>query len=172
MKKAEIITAAIAIYSAVLWTIAIVRQVLSDRAKIRSRSIENMQMVGHPRYAGMTLTIVRVTNVGRQCVTITTFGAIRLHPNTNFVAVDSQPQMPSEITEGKYIERYWDQSDLDFSTIDYWAAWDSHGRVYKGGRHHDSNTGNRSVSRSVNRGRRKKNQQEPERNANQNMGRS
>jgi len=41
-----------------------------------------------------------------------------------------------------------------------------------GRRHHDSNTGNRSVSRSVNGAIRKKNQQEPERNENQNMGRS
>ena len=79
----------------------------------------------------MTLTMFQVTNAGRRPVTITSFGAIRLHPNTNFAGLDSQPQLPCEITEGKYITSYWDQADLDFSTIDYWAAWDSHGRVYK-----------------------------------------
>lgn len=171
MKKAEIVTAIIAIYGAVLSTITILRQVLSDRAKIRITVNRNMQMVGHPRYAGMTLTIVRVTNVSRRPVTITTFGAIRLHPNTNFVAVDSQPQMPSEITEGKYIESYWDQADLDFSTIDYWAAWDSHGRIYK--RQEASRFRHwKSVRQQKREWRKRGNRREPERNENQNLGRS
>ena len=25
----------------------------------------------------------------------------------------------------------WDQQGVDFSTIDYWAVWDSHDRIYK-----------------------------------------
>ncbi len=79
----------------------------------------------------MTLTLLQVTNIGRRPVTITTFGAIRLYPNTNFAAIDTQLQLPCEITEGKYITSIWNQADMDFSTIDYWAAWDSHGRVHK-----------------------------------------
>jgi len=131
MKKSEIITAIIAIYGAVLSTIAILRQFFADRVKIRLAVDRNMQIVGDPRYTGKTLTRIQVTNIGRRPVTITTFGAIRLYPNTSFVAVDSQPQLPCEITEGKYIASFWDQADLDFSTIDYWAAWDSHDRMYK-----------------------------------------
>jgi len=131
MKRSDIITTIIAIYGAVLSTIAIVSQLLSDRVKVKLTVSRNMQMVDDHRYRGMTLTIVRVTNIGRRPVTITTFGAIRLYPNTNFVTVDSQPQLPCEITEGKYIQSIWDQADMDFSTIDYWAAWDSHGRVHK-----------------------------------------
>jgi hypothetical protein len=131
MKKTEIITAIIAVYGAVLSTIAIVRQFVSDRVKVKLTVRKNMEMVGDPRYDGMTLTILTVTNIGRRPVTITTFEAIRLHPNQNFVAIDSRPQLPSEITEGKFITSIWDQKDIDFSLIDYWAAWDSHGRVYK-----------------------------------------
>jgi len=39
--------------------------------------------------------------------------------------------LPSEITDGKYITSIWNQAELDLSTIDYWAAWDSRGGVYK-----------------------------------------
>jgi len=60
-----------------------------------------------------------------------TFGAIRLYPNKNFAAVDSRPQLPSEITEGKFITSIWDQADIDFSTIDYWGTWDSRGKRHK-----------------------------------------
>jgi hypothetical protein len=131
MKVPAIITTILAVYGAVLSTIAIVRQVLSDRVKVKLTVGKNMEMVGDPLYHGMTLTILTVTNVGRRPVTIKTFGAIRLQPNTNFVAIDSRPQLPCEITEGKYITSIWDQTGIDFSTIDYWAAWDSHGRVHK-----------------------------------------
>jgi hypothetical protein len=124
-------TTIIAVYGAVLSTIAIARQFFSDRVKVKVSVSRNMQIVGDPRYNGMTLTIIRVTNHGRRPVTITTFGAIRLYPNNNFAGVDSEPQLPCEISEGKYITSKWDQADLDFSTIDYWAAWDSHGRVHK-----------------------------------------
>ena len=131
MKTSEIITAIIAAYGAVLSTIAILRQVFGDRVNVKLTVKRNMEMINDPRYARMTLTILEVVNAGRRPVTITTFGAIRLYPNTNFVAIDSRPQLPCEITEGKYITSIWDQADLDFSSIDYWAAWDSHGRVHK-----------------------------------------
>jgi hypothetical protein len=131
MNKSQIITAVIAIYGAVLSTITILRQYFGDRVKVRVTVRRNMQMVGDPRYKGMTLTVQTVTNVGKRPVTITTFGAIGLHPHRSLVAVDTNPRTPCELTEGKYVTSQLDQSDLDFSTIDYWAAWDSHGRVYK-----------------------------------------
>jgi hypothetical protein len=131
MKTSEIVTAIIAGYGAVLSTIAIVRQLRSDRVKVKLIVLRNRQMVGDPRYAGLTLTEFRVTNMGQRPVTITTFGAIGLHPHKNFVAVDSQPQLPCEITEGKFITSFWDQQGLDFSAIDYWAAWDSRGNTHE-----------------------------------------
>lgn len=131
MNKSQIITAVIAVYGAVLSTVTILRQYLSDRVKVKVTVRKNMQMVGDPRYKGKTLTILTVTNVGKRPVTITTFGAIGLHPHHSLVAVDTQPLTPCELTEGKYVLSKLEQSDLDFSTIDYWAAWDSHGRVHK-----------------------------------------
>jgi hypothetical protein len=131
MKKSEIITAIIAIYGAVLSTIAIVRQWRTDRAKIKVSVRRNMQIFGDPKYRDMTLTVLTVTNVGRRPVTVTTFGAIGLHPHKSMVAATTQPTLPREITEGQYITSNWPQDDLDFSKIDYWSAWDSHGREYK-----------------------------------------
>lgn len=62
---------------------------------------------------------------------MTSFGAVRLYPNTSLVAIDAQPPLPCEITQGRYITSIWPQAGLDFSTIDYWAAWDSHGRMHR-----------------------------------------
>jgi hypothetical protein len=130
MKKSEIITAIIAIYGAVLSTIAIVRQWRTDRAKIKFTVRRNMQIFGDPKYRDVTLTVLTVTNVGRRPVTVTTFGAIGLYPYKSMVAVETQPSLPWEITEGQYITSNWPQYDIDFSTIDYWSAHDSHGREY------------------------------------------
>jgi len=76
MNKSQIITAVIAVYGAVLSTVTILRQYVSDRVKVKVSVRKNMMMVGDPRYKGMTLTILTVTNVGKRRVTITTFGAI------------------------------------------------------------------------------------------------
>jgi hypothetical protein len=131
VKASEILTAIVAIYGAVLSTVVAARQILGERVRVKVAVRRNMQMVGDPRYQGMTLTILTVTNIGRRPVTITTFGTTGLYPNPSFVAVDTQPPLPCQITEGGYITSIWPQADLDFSTIDYWAAWDSHGRMYR-----------------------------------------
>jgi hypothetical protein len=130
MKKSEIITAIIAVYGAVLSTIAIIRQWRTDRARIKFTVRRNMQIVGDPKYRDVTLTVLTVTNVGRRPVTITTFGAIGLYPHRSMVAAETQPTLPREITEGQFITSNWPQDDIDFSTIDYWSAHDSHGREY------------------------------------------
>jgi hypothetical protein len=131
MKTTEILTAIVAVYGAILSTIAIVNQILGDRAKVKVTVGRDMEIVGDARYHGMTLTILTVTNVSRRPVTITTFGANRLYPKKNFVAIDSRPPLPCEITEGKYITSFMDQTDMDFPSIDRWVAWDSHGRIHK-----------------------------------------
>lgn len=131
MNKSQIITAVIAVYGAVLSTVTMVRQYLSDQVKIKFTVSKNMQMVGDPRYRGMTLTVLTVTNVGKRPVTIRMFGTVPLHPHLGLVAIDTTPQLPCELTEGKFVTSNWPQDGIDFSTIDYWAAWDSHGNVHK-----------------------------------------
>jgi hypothetical protein len=132
MKLSGILTTIIAFYGALLSTAVALRQWRTDRAKVRITVQRNMEMVGHPQYAGITLTVIKATNVGRRPVTITSLGALPLFPkNTGMVAVDTHPQLPHEITDGQYIESYWDQARIDLSTIDCWVAWDSHGRQHK-----------------------------------------
>jgi hypothetical protein len=125
------VTVMIAIYGAVLSTVVAMRQILGERVRVKVTVKRNMQVVGDPRYRGMTLTVLTVTNIGRRPVTITTFGTVPLYPNTGLVAIDTQPQLPCEITEESYITSKWPQAEIDFSTIDYWAAWDSHGRMHR-----------------------------------------
>jgi hypothetical protein len=130
MKASEIVTGLIALYGAGLSTVAIVRQFAADRVKVRVTVQRNMRVFGNHRYAGQTLTVVTVINVGRRPVTITSLGAIGLHPYDNLAIMDSQPMLPCEITEGKYIKSLFAQADLDFSKIDYWSARDSTDKEY------------------------------------------
>jgi hypothetical protein len=131
MKRYEIATAVIAVYGAVLSTVAIVSQLIKDRVKVKLTVRRDMEIVGDDRYHGMILTALDVTNVGHRPVTITTIAAQRLYPNKHFITVDNRPQLPNEITEGKYITTIVDETNIDFSTIDCWAAWDSHGRMFR-----------------------------------------
>lgn len=126
----EIATAVIAVYGAVLSTIAIVSQLVKDRVKVKLVVRRDMEILGDDRYVGMVVTSLDVINVGHRPVTITTIGPERLYPNKHFIAVDSRPPLPHEITEGKYITTLVDEAGIDFSTLDCWAAWDSHGRKY------------------------------------------
>ena len=131
MTRPEIITQIVAVYGAVLSTFAVCRQYFTERVKVKVTVRKNMEMVGDPRYAGKSLVIMEIVNLARRPVHIRTAGAIRLHPNTNFVFPDTRPALPCEITEGKYVTVVVDREGIDFATIDYWAAWDSHDRLYK-----------------------------------------
>lgn len=126
---------AIAFYGAVLSTVTGIVQVVHffrDRVKVNITASPNMEMVGDPRYAGMTLVTLQVTNTGRRPVTITTMGAYRLHPRTALVVTDMRPRLPCELTEGKYVTALIGQDDrLDLANIEFWAAWDSAGRIHK-----------------------------------------
>ena len=131
MKKSEIITLVIAAYGALLSTIVAVWQILSNRARVKMTVRRNMLAFGDPRYQGVTLTAITVTNVGRRPVTITSMGYFGLYPNLSLAMMDTIPQLPREITEGKFIKGYLPQNDLNFSAIDYWESRDSHERIYK-----------------------------------------
>ena len=131
MKTPEIITAIIAVYAAILSTISIVKQLLTDPVKIRLSIKRDMVIIGDPHYDGVTLAVLEITNMGRRPVTITSCGASRLCPGMPFVAANNLLLLPSEVTEGKYISTMMNQKSIDFTTIDYWKAQDSRGKIYK-----------------------------------------
>jgi hypothetical protein len=101
--------------------------------KVKLSVKKNMTVVGDSQYEGVTLTILTITNVGRRPVTIRSVGAINIYPGPHFVAGDTKPILPCEITEGKFVTTFLDQAGIDCK-VDYWA-WDSH----------DRNTGFRSI---------------------------
>ena len=131
MKATELVTAVVALWGAILSTILAVKQFLNERVRVVVTVRKNRQVVGDPRYNNMTLTELSVTNTSHRPVTITTFGTVPLHPNAGLVAVETNPALPCELTEGRYVTSLWPQADIDFSAIDYWAAWDSQGRVHR-----------------------------------------
>lgn len=131
MKRSDIVTICIAIYGAVLSTVMMVRQLFSDRIRIKLMLKRGMEIIGHPAYAGMSLTILEVTNFGRRPVTIVGAGGVRLFPAKSFTATDTLPPLPCEISEGKYITVIIDESDMGAAAIDYWQARDSRGKTHK-----------------------------------------
>lgn len=160
MTTSQIITLVVAVYGAVLATVTATVTYLRDRVKVKLDIRKNLQQIagavkiGHaivaaPHYqiwresnfvsqakppgesGGTTGILVRVTNVGRRPVTITTIGAAGLYPNSDLLSPNAQPPLPCDITEGKYIDSFLDQNDINFATIDYWYALDSYGREYK-----------------------------------------
>jgi hypothetical protein len=79
MKTSETITAVIAGYGAMLSTVAIIRQWKSDRIKVKLAVRKNREIVDSAKYKGVTLTEVKITNIGHRPVTIVSFGAIGLY---------------------------------------------------------------------------------------------
>src|SRR6266436_1514163 len=94
------LTTILAVYGATLSSVAILRQVISDRIKVKLTVRKNREIIGHPKYRGVDVTEVKITNVGRRPVTIVSFGAIGLYPNLSLAGIDSQPQLRREIREG------------------------------------------------------------------------
>lgn len=131
MTTAETATAIIAAYGAVVSTIAVARQLISERVSIKMTVGLNMETHGDPRHDGTTLIILKVVNKGRRPVTIVHTGAWCLYPNNPFVCTDTQPDLAHQIKEAESIMTFLPQSSVDVSTIDYWQAVDSTDRVYK-----------------------------------------
>jgi peptidoglycan/LPS O-acetylase OafA/YrhL len=108
----------VAVYAAVVSTITGSVQLwhfFRDRARIKLTVQRNMEIVGDPRYARKSLTIVRVANQGRRPVTITTVGAYNLFPDNPFIIPECNPALPHELTEGKSLMAIIPSCDLDFS---------------------------------------------------------
>jgi len=131
MTTADKVTATIAAYRAVVSTIAVVKQFISERVRLKITVSPNMALHGDPRYEGMTLIVMKVVNQGHRPVTITHTGAEGLYPNRSFIITGNHPPLACEIKEGGYITGVVDQAHTDVQTIDYWRAIDSTGRVYK-----------------------------------------
>ena len=131
MTTSEKVTAVIAVYGAVLSTITVARQLVTERARIKITVSRDMMVHGDPRYEGMTLIILKVINIGRRPVTITHTGAWCLYPKNPFMCTDSQPPLAHEIQEGEAITSILDQGTVDTEAIDYWQAIDSAGKIYK-----------------------------------------
>jgi hypothetical protein len=126
----------LALYGAVLSTLTATAQIISffrDRANVKVTYQRNMELVGHPdpRYVNMTLTTLKAVNVGRRPVTITGMGAYRLYPLRAFIAADTVPVMPIELTEGKYVTAMINEADLDFEHLEAFEAWDAVGRKFR-----------------------------------------
>jgi hypothetical protein len=121
-------------YGAVLSTITAAVQVVShfkDRVNLGIQVQHNMEIVGDPRYAGMTLTMIRAFNKGRRAVTVTNVGAYRLHPHKAFVVPDTMPRTPCELTEGKQLQAMFDQSDVDFSQLESYEVYTATGKTFR-----------------------------------------
>jgi hypothetical protein len=131
MTTADKVTAIIAAYGAVVSTIAVVKQLISERVSLKITVSPNMVIHGDPCYRGMTLIVMKVVNKGHRAVTITHTGAWGLYPNQSFIITDNHPPLACEIKEGEYITSMVDQANTDIQTIDYWQAIDSTGKVYK-----------------------------------------
>lgn len=126
----------VAFYGAVLASITATVQLanfLKDRVRVKVQVQHDMQVVGDPmRDPEETMILITITNVGRRPVTITTVGALRLFPNrTHYVFPDVIPQLPRELTEGKYIQAFVKQDGFDLSNISTWEAYTSIGKTFK-----------------------------------------
>ena len=131
MTKAEISTALIALYGAVVSTIAVSKQFINDRVKVKLKVSWNMSSPNDPEYDGETLVVLTAFNSGRRPVTIVHTGAWRLHPHLPFMLTGNRPVLPHEIKEGEAIVSIMNQANTDRATIDYWQAIDATGRTYK-----------------------------------------
>jgi hypothetical protein len=130
----DISASVVAAYAAVVSTITGAVQVINhfkDRASLLIQVQLNMEMVGDPRYKGMTLTRIGISNNGRRPVTITNVGAYRLHPHKPFIVVDTRPALPCELTEGKQMTALMDQSDLDLAVMESWEVYTATGKTFR-----------------------------------------
>jgi hypothetical protein len=125
----------LAAYAAVLSTATGAAQLWTyyrDRANIKVTVQPNMEMIGEPRYSGKQLCIIKVANLGRRPVTITTVGAyLRTPGRQGIVVADCQPHLPHELTEGTSLIGIFEKGAVDLTNILWWHATDAVGHEYR-----------------------------------------
>lgn len=127
----------------VAWYAAIVSSVLlavrladyiRDRARIKVTYQARMRMMGDPRFGpDALLTLVTVTNTGRRPVTIVQLNAQHLRESTGFIFSTSTPQVPYELTEGKYLTGIMKETEYIIDDVAYFSAVDASDKVYRVG---------------------------------------
>jgi hypothetical protein len=137
---------AVAFYGAVLATITATVQIanfLRDRMRLKVEVLFNRQIIGDhvcsygqgfdPRHNLKKLLIqIKVTNVGRRPITLTGIAIIRLFPcMTNIVVMNVTPDVPRELTEGKYVDAFLPQDEINLAEIRSWEASTSTGRTFR-----------------------------------------
>jgi hypothetical protein len=128
----NITASAVAWYAALVSTITGAVQIanfLRDRKELKLDLMRNM-VTDDRRRAGMTFTILRVTNAGRRPVNITHV-FIKREGNLAGLLNDIKPPLPCELTEGEQLAAYLDEAIADFDTLRYFVVVDSTGREYK-----------------------------------------
>src|SRR6266852_6176083 len=91
----------VAWYAATLSTVTTVVQLaffFRDRVRVKVKIQQNMESVGDPASAGITLTIITVANEGRRPVTIRGIGLMHLRQDKGGVFPHTNPSMPCELT--------------------------------------------------------------------------
>jgi hypothetical protein len=129
-KTAVIVGMVIAVYGAALSTYNTWKANCKDKAHVRVEVASNMEVVNVPMRAGMIFTTVTVTNIGSRPVNITHVASSKLDSTTHDVLMDTQPQVPNLLTEGKYLTGFRDESLGGLELIESWYAIDSTGRRY------------------------------------------
>lgn len=122
----------VAAYAAVVSSVTAVVQIanfLRDRMRLNVKVSFNRLIFGDPsRDSKQELILITATNVGRRPITVTGIGAISLYPKNNYVFMDITPNVPVELTEGKYVDALVPQDDFNLAEIRSWEAYTSIGR--------------------------------------------
>lgn len=111
----------LALYGAILSTVNSTIQVIAhrrDRADVIVKIRRNMTAIGNPRYENMKLTLITATNRGKRPVTIHGFAARLLDSHDVFWLNDTNPPLPSEITEGHSVSAHVDSAKEDTSILE------------------------------------------------------
>jgi hypothetical protein len=124
----------VAWYAAIVSTVSSAIQFanfLRDRPHVKLVVQKNMKILSDPRHPEeMIHTIVMAANAGRRPLTITAIGLLYLD-NLGIAFLDTQPRLPTELTEGKRVHAYLNQGDLNFGKISHFYACDATGREFR-----------------------------------------
>ena len=125
------LTTALAVWGAVVSTIAIVWNIMRDRAdrgKLRVMCYPG-QLVGGIEPDGKTYLVYHVTNIGRRDVIVTHIGGA-FADDAHFMIPKTRTLLPHTLKPGEYLSERTDFSILDKSPQALWAI-DSLGKHWR-----------------------------------------